>query len=507
MRVPCLLVFFYGTCVRSEECKNQDSQCYEDSSLLQVRSFHSAGVAAEVLLEAEEGQQSHDDAQFLMKATFGPTTRSMSELEGKTHQQWVVEQMALPVESHRALYRQHINPMFRSSSAGTFGSPRAPCDIGARWVRNVFSRTDIGSAVEVRNGSAIYVGGTFRTDIDQGDLASEWADMTDWVGRLCDCRESLGSSVFLAASDCRYKFAKPNPAVLSASAVLTSFSFSKIGNEPDAVVVTDVFVNCTLTEGDVIQQSGRYYRFDKRLALRANDVERPAEDSVCVGRNFVNEHFCRTPENLFPPPVEGLRLAVFDGASYVSDRARRPSALYHATVPNIDHEGTAQPFTGWPKNADLSAEWTGRFNITAAGVYTFWTGSDDGSRVFIDSNEVLDNSGFHGYKEVSGDVTLSSGEHGIVVEFYQWSGGQSMKLFWQGPDSGDTKEVMPGGKFFSTPSRCALSCGSHGEAASVPLKGHQWPFYATSTWDRPWRYNDGVHGERSLWGFSKPVSL
>ena len=100
---------------------------------------------------------------------------------------------------------------------------------------------------------------------------------------------------------------------MSASAVSTSFSFAQIPNEPDAVVVSEVFANCTLTEDDVIQQSVNFYRYDKRLALQAND---PLGEHVnCVPRNVVNDEFCMTPEDLSELPIEsGLHLTMYPGA-------------------------------------------------------------------------------------------------------------------------------------------------------------------------------------------------
>ena len=92
-----------------------------------------------------------------------------------------------------------------------------------------------------------------------------------------------------------------------ADLVSTSFSFAQIPNDPDAVVVSEVFANCTMTEDDVIQQSGNFYRYDKRLALLAND---PLGEHVnCVPRNVVSDKFCKTPEDLSELPVEsGLHL-------------------------------------------------------------------------------------------------------------------------------------------------------------------------------------------------------
>uniref|UniRef100_A0A7S1F7N6 PA14 domain-containing protein n=1 Tax=Noctiluca scintillans TaxID=2966 RepID=A0A7S1F7N6_NOCSC len=488
-------------CILSEECKKTRSQCRTENSLLQTISRSSYGFEMTVV---EDEAKSHRDAQFLMTATFGTTAESLSELEGKTHQEWVKEQMALPVESHRAYYRQRVNPKHNDKDSEGFGIPRAPCDLNARWVQNVFSRHDIGMTVEVRDSSAIYVNGEFRTDVAQGTVSSEWTSMMNWTGTLCNCREIVGGSVFLTQGSCRWPFSMPNPSVQSASAVPTSFSFKKIHNEPDAVVVSHVFENCSLNDGDIIQQYGRNYRFDKRLALQANDVESPLDDGVaCVGRNLVNEKFCKTPKNLSPPAVDGLRLEVFYATgiwrgNFVSDWVRRPAVWYRATVPNINLPSPSGNFPGWPSRYNVAAHWRGKFIVKTAGMYSFWTGSDDGSRLFIDGAMVVDNGGWHGHEEKGGSLILSSGAHGIVAEFFQGGGGLSMILQWQGPDSNDTKEVMPEGKFFSTPWGCQVTCGSPGETASEPSEGHQWPFYAVSSWHNSWRYNDGVHSTSSV---------
>ena len=133
-----------------------------------------------------------------------------------------------------------------------------------------------------------------------------------------------------------------------ADLVSTSFSCVQIPNDPDAVVVSEVFANCTLTEDDVIQQSGNFYRYDKRLALQAND---PLGEHVnCVPRNVVNDKFCKTPGDLSELPVEsGLHLTVYPGAFFVSDTAVLSAVLFvcffvFSVVTVCDHQPNAYAF-------------------------------------------------------------------------------------------------------------------------------------------------------------------
>ena len=70
-----------------------------------------------------------------------------------------------------------------------------------------------------------------------------------------------------------------------------------------------------------------------------------------------------------------------------------------------------------------------------AGEYTFYLASDDGSRLDIDGQKVVDHDGAHALEaeEMSGSMMLSSGEHDIEVEFFEASGGDALLISWQGP--------------------------------------------------------------------------
>ncbi|HVT11310.1 MAG TPA: PA14 domain-containing protein [Fimbriimonadaceae bacterium] len=67
------------------------------------------------------------------------------------------------------------------------------------------------------------------------------------------------------------------------------------------------------------------------------------------------------------------------------------------------------------------------------GIYTFWTGSDDGSVLWIGGTKVVDNDGPHAYKEEKGQVALKAGIHPIRIEYYDSGGANYLRLFWQGP--------------------------------------------------------------------------
>jgi alpha-L-fucosidase len=88
----------------------------------------------------------------------------------------------------------------------------------------------------------------------------------------------------------------------------------------------------------------------------------------------------------------------------------------------------------------------GYIRVGKDGVYNFSTLSDDGSKLFIDDAEVVNNDGDHGSVEQSGKAALKKGFHKIRVVYYDGGGGNELKVFWQ-PD-GAKKEALPGSVLF-----------------------------------------------------------
>lgn len=68
--------------------------------------------------------------------------------------------------------------------------------------------------------------------------------------------------------------------------------------------------------------------------------------------------------------------------------------------------------------------------VTADDDYTFFTSSDDGSRLFVNGQLIVDNDGLHGNREESGTVQLTAGTHYIVVEFFERIGRDTLSVSW-----------------------------------------------------------------------------
>jgi hypothetical protein len=76
----------------------------------------------------------------------------------------------------------------------------------------------------------------------------------------------------------------------------------------------------------------------------------------------------------------------------------------------------------------------GFVTIKKAGDYTFYCGSNDGSKLYIDNKPLIDNDDYHGFVEVSENIYLTEGIHPIEVRYFQQGGTQRLKVSWQGED-------------------------------------------------------------------------
>ena len=66
------------------------------------------------------------------------------------------------------------------------------------------------------------------------------------------------------------------------------------------------------------------------------------------------------------------------------------------------------------------------------GTYTFYTTSDDGSKLYINGEQIVDNDGKHGSQERNGQITLTAGNHAIRVVYFNGTGGKTLEVRWKG---------------------------------------------------------------------------
>jgi len=80
---------------------------------------------------------------------------------------------------------------------------------------------------------------------------------------------------------------------------------------------------------------------------------------------------------------------------------------------------------------DFAVRWLTWLQAPADGVYTFAVTSDDGSKLYIGDEVVLDNDGGHGPRERRGQIALKAGFHPFVLDYFQATGGSTLTVRWQ----------------------------------------------------------------------------
>jgi hypothetical protein len=114
--------------------------------------------------------------------------------------------------------------------------------------------------------------------------------------------------------------------------------------------------------------------------------------------------------------------------------SRRPPTRV-LTLNNIAFRNTGGRWKGLDNS--YRNYFVGRFKaylkIRRSGRYAFKTTSNDGSRLYIDGKQVVNNDGIHGMRSRVGRVNLKKGKHTIVVDFFEYRHSAGLYVRWAGP--------------------------------------------------------------------------
>ena len=86
-----------------------------------------------------------------------------------------------------------------------------------------------------------------------------------------------------------------------------------------------------------------------------------------------------------------------------------------------------------PREDAVAVVFEGYLNLATGGRYNFSLASDDGSKLYIGGEQVVDNDGDHGVITASGSIELEPGKHAIRVEWFNGGGGAWLGAYFEGP--------------------------------------------------------------------------
>ncbi|HLG98085.1 MAG TPA: PA14 domain-containing protein [Bryobacteraceae bacterium] len=124
---------------------------------------------------------------------------------------------------------------------------------------------------------------------------------------------------------------------------------------------------------------------------------------------------------VIPSGLRGLVYYIHRRSARLPDFNKlKPAGAIYTSSLDIPPQDFKQGFPGVTKRFEWFAiDYTGRFWIETPGQYTFSLTSDDGAKLYIDDEVVIDNDGQHPPVEKRGEVTLAGGIHNIRVSYFQ----------------------------------------------------------------------------------------
>ena len=149
--------------------------------------------------------------------------------------------------------------------------------------------------------------------------------------------------------------------------------------------------------------------------------------------------------------TSGLAINMYELHEYVNTLEDIPIAeapFYSGIVPALH-----APSKGYmvDDNANFFMEAKGTLRIPATDNYVFRLVSDDGSRLYLDGDLLIDHDGPHGPEARDSELILDEGVYPIRVEYFESGGGAALSLQWA--RHGDNAfSVIPSEYFASTES-------------------------------------------------------
>merc|ERR1719440_258903 len=161
----------------------------------------------------------------------------------------------------------------------------------------------------------------------------------------------------------------------------------------------------------------------------------------------------RIPRAAFTPTKKssgGLREEAFHIGglrSLPNLNGRRPG--HKRIVKEPYYRNTGGNWPGFRYRNNYAVRWTGSLMIGRAAYYNFWTYSDDGSKLWIDNAQVVNNDGLHGWRGKGGSRRMSTGMHSFRAEMFERGGAHGMEVKYRGPDTRNRVVRIPRTAFTS----------------------------------------------------------
>ncbi len=136
------------------------------------------------------------------------------------------------------------------------------------------------------------------------------------------------------------------------------------------------------------------------------------------------------PPTLVPPPPPTPPVITDWRGEYFNNPALSGAPVLVRNDPAINFDwGAGSPAPNIPPDR-FSARWTRTIGFPG-GTYRFYVRVDDGVRLWIDGNLIIDRWHETAPALYAADVTLSEGPHHLRLEYFEWTGNALVQLMWE----------------------------------------------------------------------------
>ena len=218
--------------------------------------------------------------------------------------------------------------------------------------------------------------------------------------------------------------------------------------------------------------------------VNADSVVTPYQGIAARAGSGINTQYVQGPSATDPlPTVPSSALTPSAGSGNgltttfypTTDLSGAPALT--RTDPAVDFDwGGNSPGPGID-GTNWSAKMTGTLTAPTTGSYTFSLNSDDGSRLLVNGQKIVDNWSDHGSTTAFGTVTLTAGQQvPVEVDYYQKKGGSNVSLGWELPGTGPIADAVKAARNSDVPIVFASTYEQEGNdlpSIDLPLRENQ----------------------------------
>lgn len=283
-------------------------------------------------------------------------------------------------------------------------------------------------SIPANTTASIYVPTPDGEDVMEGDQLAAGADQIKFIdreGRYSVFEAGSGNYVF-SSNGAKTAITKP---YVSTPVIVPAETTGMVGDEIRVTVACEddeAVIRYTL-DGSLPDSTSPVYgqplKITKSAVLNVQAFRKGYNPSVLTTLHY----------DFVDPLNNGVRWSLFEGTFKKIPDFNLLTAAARGKVFQVGLDKISVP------DQNFALRFDGFIQIDRGGKYTFYTTSNDGSKLYIDGKLVVENDGEHGTKQLGGAIDLDEGRHSIRIEYFQSGGSKNLEIYYRS----DEMEYQP----------------------------------------------------------------